>query len=87
MKLAVGLAGVALVGWMLYASLQHDQHRYEVCVSFQGRTHCATGAGPTPEEAVRTAQAVACTMLASGRDDNIRCLDTRPSSVRPLAGR
>lgn len=84
MKLGVALVGVVFVGWLLYSSFQHDQVRYEVCINFRGRSHCATAAGSDAQEAIRSAHSVACTLITSGRDENILCLDTAPASVRPI---
>jgi hypothetical protein len=46
--------------------------------------HCATASGATSAEAIRSAQDIDCEMLANGRDENMVCLDSPPSSVRPM---
>lgn len=76
------LGGIALVVALAYFSMQQTQHRSEVCMTFRGASHCATAAGATQDQAVRSAQEIDCSMLASGRDENMVCLDTPPSSVR-----
>lgn len=76
------LGGITLVVALAYFSMQQTQHRYEVCITFRGASHCATAAGATQNEAVRSAQEIDCSMLANGRDENMVCLDTPPSSVR-----
>lgn len=78
------LGAIAFVGALAYFSLQQTQQRYEVCMVFRGATHCATATGATQNEAVRSAQGIDCEMLASGRDENMVCLDTPPSSVREV---
>jgi hypothetical protein len=76
--------GVALVAVLLYSSFQQTRERYEVCVTFKGATRCATAAGSTYDQAVRSAQEIDCQLLANGRDENMVCLDNPPSSVRSV---
>ena len=83
-KLIVGVVTVVLFGGIVYLTMLQSQHRYEVCVNFNGRSHCATAAGRTPQEAVQTAHSIACTMVTSGRDDNMACSQQPPASVRQL---
>jgi hypothetical protein len=85
MRIGIVVSAVAFVSLLAYSSLQHTRFRYEVCVAFGGRTHCAVAEGATPEEAIRAAQTIGCSLLTSGRDENIRCLDQPPASVRALA--
>lgn len=85
LKWIVALSLVAAFAAIFYLLLQQGQHRYEVCVTFNGRTHCATGAGRTPELAIRAGHTIGCALLTSGRDANMACLDRPPTSVRPLA--
>jgi hypothetical protein len=78
--IAVGAA--VLVGVLLYSSIEQTRQQYEVCVTFKGTMHCATAAGATSADAIRSAQEIDCAMLANGRDENMVCLDVQPSSVR-----
>ncbi|MBZ5695353.1 MAG: hypothetical protein LAN36_08320 [Acidobacteriia bacterium] len=80
----MALGAIALVGVLVYSSFQQTHERYEVCVEFKGATHCATAAGATYEQAVRSAQEIDCQLLANGRDENMVCLDGKPLSVRPI---
>jgi hypothetical protein len=80
----MALGAIALVGVLVYSSFQQTHERYEVCVSFKGATHCATAAGATYEQAVRSAQEIDCQLLANGRDENMVCLDAQPLSIRPI---
>ncbi len=86
-KWIVGLGVVLLFGVIAYSLFEASQHRYEVCVSFRGRSHCATAAGRTPEEAIHSAHEIDCALLSVDRDDNIVCLGVPPSSVRALSGK
>jgi hypothetical protein len=80
----IALAVVALLGVLIYSSFEQARERYEVCVTFKNATHCATAAGSTYDQAVRSAQEIDCQFLASGRDENMVCLGLPPASVRPV---
>jgi hypothetical protein len=82
MKWIIVIGGVVLVTALAYFSMQQTQQRYEVCMTFKAALHCATAAGATKNEAIRSAQEIDCTLLSSGRDENMACLDSPPSSVR-----
>lgn len=84
MKLGIAVGAVALLALLIHLSLQQDQVRYEVCMEFRGRERCAIAAGQSADEAIRTAQAAACALITSGRDENILCLDTPPKTAREL---
>jgi hypothetical protein len=75
---------VALLGVLVYSSMQQTQQRYEVCLDFRGASHCATAAGATKEQAVRSAQEINCEMLAHGRDETMVCMDVAPASIRSV---
>lgn len=78
------VGAIVLLGVLLYSSRQQTQNKYEVCVTFKGGMHCATASGATSAEAIRSAQDIDCEMLSNGRDENMVCLDSPPSSVRPV---
>ena len=80
----IALGALVLFGVLIYSSFQQTRHRYEVCVSFKGGTHCASAAGSSYEQAVRSAQEIDCQLLANGRDENMVCLGNPPASVRAL---
>jgi len=84
MRWIVALGALLLVGVLVYSSVQQTRKRYEVCVSFKGSSHCATAAGSTYDQAVRSAQEIDCELLANGRDENMVCLANPPVSVRAL---
>jgi hypothetical protein len=70
---------------ILVTSTLHQTHiKYEVCVAYHGNNHCATAEGATADEAIRSARDIDCELLSNGRDDNVVCLDTQPSSVRQI---
>jgi len=80
----IAAAIVALLGVLVYSSLQQTRQRFEVCVSFHGASHCAIAAGSTREQAVRSAQEIDCEMLARGRDETMVCLDVSPASIQSV---
>jgi hypothetical protein len=84
MRWIISLGAILLVGVLAYSSLQQTRHEYEVCMAFKGASHCATSAGATYEQAVRSAEDIDCQLLSNGRDENMVCLDTQPASVREL---
>jgi len=83
-KLIVGVFAVVLYGGIIYLTTLQSQSEYEVCMAFNGRTHCAKAAGRTPDEAIQAARSICCTMLTSGREENMVCLQNEPTSVRKL---
>jgi len=78
------LGGIVLIGALALFSLQQTHQKYEVCVTFNGASHCATATGATSNEAIRSAQEIDCQLLANGRDENMVCLDRPPTSVREV---
>jgi hypothetical protein len=84
MRWIIALGGLVLIGVLLYSSFQQTHFKYEVCMTFKGAMHCATAAGATSTEAIRSAQGIDCELLSNGRDENMVCLDGLPTSVREL---
>jgi len=80
----IAVAVVLVLGRLVYFSIQQMRVRYEVCMTFRNASHCAVAAGATYEQAVRSAQEIDCEFLASGREENMVCMDRSPSSVRPI---
>ena len=83
-RLIIILGGIFFLAVVIYTTYQQMRHEYEVCVTFKGGTHCSTARGATPEEAIHSAHDIDCGLLANGRDENIVCLDTPPSSERQV---
>jgi hypothetical protein len=80
----IAIGAAVFIGILAYSSLQATRDRYEVCMAFNGGTHCASASGTNYREAVRSAEQIDCELLANGRDQNMVCLDQQPSSVRPV---
>jgi hypothetical protein len=72
---------VLFIGIVIYLStrIAHDECR--VCVTFGGQTVCRTAASGTEKAAIESAVTSACSGLASGMDESIKCQNTRPDSV------
>ena len=77
-------AGLVFVTLLVYVTYQQTPREFEVCVAFQGNTHCAKAKGATPEEAIRGAQEIDCGLLANGRDENVACAATEPARIREI---
>ena len=80
-KVLVGIGFLVLIGFIIYSATGLARVSCEVCVEFHGRTSCQPAAGTTQDEAVKTAEGIACSELASGRTENIACERTPPKSV------
>src|ERR1700730_13387894 len=83
-RVIITLGAAIFIGVLLYSSVQQTKNDYEGCESLKGAMHCATAPGATAQEAIRSAQGFDCEMLANGRDENIVCLDTPPTSERQV---
>lgn len=86
-KWIILLIGAAFLGFLYFSSVEQDRFRYQVCVDFRGHNHCASASGKTPEDAIRAAQEIDCSAIANGRDENMVCLATTPSSVQLLSSK
>jgi hypothetical protein len=77
-------AAVVFIGLLVYLSMGQRQVRVEVCVDFQGRRNCRIAAGPTEEQAIRTATENACATITSGMTESMTCGRMPPVSVRRM---
>jgi hypothetical protein len=81
-KIALGVALAAIVGYILFSPMQLGKVSCEVCMEFEGQKACRTANGPSADEATVTARDNACARIAFGREDSILCGNTPPASVR-----
>ena len=72
---------VLFIGLVVYLSTRVAHHECRVCVTFNGRTLCRTAASGTEKAAIESAVTSACSGLASGMTESIKCENTRPDSV------
>lgn len=75
-------AMLGLMGYIVYSSMARVGYQCDVCVEFNGRTQCRSGAGATEKEALDVAQTSACGTLAGGMAGAIMCGNTPPQSVQ-----
>ena len=87
LKWFIAVAGAIFIALLVYSSFQQGAVRYEVCMDFHGRSHCAEASGAKASAAIRSAQEIDCQLIANGRDENVVCLDTQPTSVRLISGK
>ena len=70
---------LAVLGVLIYSSMNLAKYRVEVCMTFNGRTNCRTAAGADKENTLHTAVENACAEIASGVTDSIACGNTQPT--------
>jgi len=78
---------VAVIGGLTYMTLSQAGYRAEVCMEFQGKQNCASAAGSSQQQAIRTATDLACATISSGVTDTMACSNTKPISVKQLSGK
>jgi hypothetical protein len=83
-KLAIAAFVLIFIGVIVYSSYQATGNRYRVCVTLNGRTHCAVAQGRTPQEAITSAQQIDCGLLSNSRDELMVCSSKQPESVEPV---
>lgn len=74
--------GVGFAALLLWSTLNAQQVECSACVTFNGKTNCATVSAQTEEEALRNAVNTACGVLAAGMDESIRCGNLPPERPR-----
>jgi hypothetical protein len=84
--LIIAGVSVAVIGLMVYSSMDLVGFRVEVCKEFRGRSACRTASGSNREAAQRTASDNACALISSGMTDSIACQGSNPVSVKWLKG-
>jgi hypothetical protein len=82
-KLLIALGFIAVLVYIVYSTMGLAQVTCDVGVEFRGRTVCRAAYGVDRNEALSTAQNVACAELASGRDESIACTGmTQPKTLK-----
>ena len=72
---------VLFIGTVVYLSTRIAHHTCRVCVTYNGRTICRTAAAGSRKAAIESAVTSACSGLASGMTESIRCENTPPDRV------
>jgi hypothetical protein len=84
-NVVIGIVGtIAFIALLAYMTMGMKQHRVEACVEFMGRTNCRIAAGPSRDQALRTAVENACATISSGMTESMSCGQRPPTSVRWL---
>ena len=80
----VTLLAVVATGGLVVVLMTSGQttNRCRVCVTYRGRSNCASATGRTAQNAREGAQTTACGTLASGMDESIACGRVPPDSVQ-----
>ena len=76
------LAALVFMGYVVYGSMARVEAQCSLCVEFNGRNICRSGAGATEAEARRAAQESACGGNARGMSESIACANTPPTQVQ-----
>jgi hypothetical protein len=71
----------AVAALFFYLTTAEASTTCDVCMTFNGRTNCASAVGVTEQAAKEGAQTTACGPIASGMDQSIACGRTPPASV------
>ncbi len=72
---------LGVLGLLVFLSMELRQFTCEVCITYNGRTNCATASGTSKQEATRTATDTACATISGGMTESIQCSNTPPVSV------
>ena len=81
-KLAITLAFLGIITYVVLSSFGLSQESCEVCMVFKVRESCRTARAVTREEAIQAARDNACARIANGRTESILCGSTQPESLR-----
>lgn len=80
--LIVLIVVIAIAGLFFYMTTARASTTCEVCMTYGGRSNCATAVGSNEADAREGAQTTACGPLASGMDASIACGRVQPTSVQ-----
>lgn len=84
MKLAIVFFVVVFLAVIGFSSLEATRTRYRVCMSIDGRSHCAEAEGKTSKEAIQSAMQIDCGLIAANRDQLMVCTTKQPDSVEKV---
>ena len=78
----VSLIGLgAIIGVVVWSSLDIGAVRCEVCITFEGRQACRAVDGASADEARQSAINNTCALLASGVTQTMACERTTPTRM------
>lgn len=67
---------------LLYSTMSAQQVECDACVTFNGKTNCATASGVDEAEALKTAVNTACGTISAGMAESIQCSNRPPERPR-----
>ena len=70
---------LAVLGAIVYSSMNLSRYKVEVCMSFNGNSSCRTALGKNRDETLQTAISNACADIAGGVTDSLACERTQPT--------
>jgi hypothetical protein len=77
--LRVVLTLAILIGVLVVMTARQVAVECEVCVTHEGRSHCASAAGPTRDRAIEGARLSACSVVSSGVTAGLDCQRRPPT--------
>ncbi len=72
---------LAIAGLFFYMTTARASTTCQVCVTYGGRSNCATAVGSDEKDAREGAQTTACGPIAAGMDASIACGRVEPTSA------
>ena len=83
-KLAIAAFVIAVGAVLAVSSIQATRVSYRVCMSIDGRSHCAVAEGHSEKVAIQSAMEIDCGLISATRDQLMVCEGTQPTSVEKL---
>ncbi len=84
-KWIIAIFVVVFASVIAYSSIQATRVRYQVCMSIDGRSHCAVAQGRSAKEAIQSAMEIDCGLISQSRDQLMVCEGSQPQSVKRLS--
>ncbi len=77
---------LAILGVIVYSTMNLAKYKVEVCMQYNGATNCRAASGSTREDTLRAAVQNACATIASGVTQSMQCERSEPVNVRWIKG-
>ncbi len=77
---------LAILGVIIYSTMNLAKYKVEVCMQYNGATNCRAASGSTREDTLRAAVQNACATIASGVTQSMQCERSEPVNVRWIKG-
>ncbi len=83
-KIAIAAFIVAVGTVIAVSSLEATRVSYRVCMSIDGRSHCAVAEGHSEKVAIQSAMEIDCGLISASRDQLMVCEGSQPTSVEKV---